>query len=171
MNKPTLATMIDNPIFVLAFEIDLNDTNINCINGADVFIERIFKESKIDWDDEEKDVIIGDIILAVVFSVLSFLEKKLIKDEDSLIDEDLYDSFKGFYKLTAVAETKVNFNSDQMTHTLAILSSVCNHVKTMLQLAIENSGKIILNINYVNSKVEIENDKIILNLVLQIKTC
>lgn len=171
MEKPTLATMIDNPIFVLAFEVDLNETNANCVTGTDVFIERILKEAKIESNDEEKDVIIKDIVLTAVFTVLSFLEKRIIKDEIVHIDEDLYDEFTSFYKLIAVAETKVEFNTEQMIHVLAILSSICNHIRNMLTLTTENSGKIILDIGYVNSSVVVENDKIILHLILQIKTC
>lgn len=165
-----ISNCIENPTYLLAFDLDLSERNHNSSTTPKEFIERFLTSVPFCKEEDEHDIIMADVVLTALFTIMAFIEKKMVKGEMVYIDEDLYKEFKAFYKILATAETKISFTSDYLPQILSILSSVSCKIEKMLELSIHGTTKKILDVMYVNSKTEVKADKVHLYLVLQIKT-
>lgn len=162
-------TLIDSDKFILTFDLDFNDTCKNCTTSTKEFINKLVAEMNISETDEEYYLIIEDIIFASVFTSLTFLEKNIVKKQSVCIDEEMFKEFKAFYKQLAVAETKVDISSEYKNLVLSILSSIVRKIHETINYLFEGQIKKILDLSYVNSKIETEYSTAHLYLALQIK--
>lgn len=162
-------TLIESDKFILTFDLDFNDKCKNCTTSTKEFINRLVKDLNIDENDEEYLLIVEDIIFASVFTALTFLEKVIVKDQQIGVDEEQFKEFKAFYKQLSVAETKVDISSDYKYIVLSILSSIIRKIKETLDYILEGQNKKILDLSYVNSKIETDFSTAHLYLAIQIK--
>lgn len=164
--KPNL---IDTNNFIIVLDLYFSENSINCITSPSQFIDRLLDQVKISKDDEEIESIVGDIVFSSTFTILSSLEKCLIKRTTLLMDEEIYKEFKAFYKQLSIAETKIDFGSEEMFSVLSIMSAVSKKICDVLDCVMEGQNKKIYEIVYINSKIDIKNLNAQLYLVFQIK--
>ncbi len=161
---------IETLTFLLTFDIDLTDISTNCITSTKEFVKRFLTDITFHPDEHEFDIIMQDIVLASLLTVISFIERKRIKDQTACYDKDYYSEFKSFYKRTATAETKIKFSSENQNVILNIISSLGRKVDKMIEVSLSGTTKKLLEVSYVNSEIDIEVYKSHLFLVLKIQT-
>lgn len=161
--------LIETDKFILTFDLDFNDKSKNCLTTTKEFINRLLNEMDIKGDDEEYENIVEDIIFAAVFTTLVFLEKIIVKKQNINIDEEVFKEFRAFYKQLATSETKIEISTDYKYSILSIISSILRKIQETIDCILEGQNKKILDLSYVNSKIETEFDTAHLYLALQIK--
>lgn len=162
-------SLIDSDKFILTFDLDFNDKCKNCTTSTKEFINRLIKELNIEDNDEEYLLIVEDVIFASVFTALTFLEKIIVKKQQIGVDEDQFKEFKAFYKQLSTAETKLDISSDFKYNVLSILSSIIRKINETIDCILEGQNKKILDLSYVNSKIETDFSTAHLYLAIQIK--